>query len=341
MEYVMSVYIDKKYINLASSMLPKFKWKKENLANCRCFICGDSTKSKSKARGYFFVKNNNFFYKCHNCGVGYSVYNFLQQVAPSLCKEYSMERFCAGEDRGNYKKPTKQEVYPFISEKPTGYSFTYLSNLPEDHKAIAYVKGRKIPKDKWEDIGYTTDINVLAGEFDETYKDKFSSEDRLVVVIRSSDAVCGFQCRSFNTKTKQGLKYITLKKSNELCYYGLNSLDTTKKFYILEGPINSMFIPNSIATLGSSNFLSVDEKINDENGVYVIDNEPYKVETLNILSKLIENGKNVCIFPENIKSKDINDMILSGYDPNKIIDENTYSGLKAQLVFNKWKKVNI
>jgi hypothetical protein len=102
-----------------------------------------------------------------------------------------------------------------------------------------------------------------------------------------------------------------------------------------------MFIPNSIATLGSSNFLSVDEKINDENGVYVIDNEPYKVETLNILSKLIENGKNVCIFPENIKSKDINDMILSGYDPNKIIDENTYSGLKAQLVFNKWKKVNI
>ena len=62
----MSIYLDKKYINLISPTLEKFKWKKDNLANCRCPICGDSELSKTKARGYFFTSDNSYFYKCHN-----------------------------------------------------------------------------------------------------------------------------------------------------------------------------------------------------------------------------------------------------------------------------------
>lgn len=36
----MSTYIDKKYIGMVSPLLKRFKWKKDNLANCRCPICG-------------------------------------------------------------------------------------------------------------------------------------------------------------------------------------------------------------------------------------------------------------------------------------------------------------
>jgi hypothetical protein len=337
----MALYIDKKYINLVASMLPKFKWKKDNLANCRCILCGDSTKNKGKARGYFFVKNNNFFYKCHNCGAGLSVYNFLQHIAPSMCKDYSMERFCAGESRGNFKKPSATEIYPVAAIKPKAYSFKYLSELPPNHKAVEYVVGRNIPKNKWEDIGYSEDISKLAEEFDESYKNRFCKEDRLVVVIRNNTGICGFQCRSFSEKTKKGLKYFTIKHEQQLCYYGLNVIDTSKRFYVLEGPINSMFIPNALATLGSSNFLNVSDKIDDTNAVYVLDNEPYKKETLAIMEKLIELKKTICIFPDNITEKDINDMVISGLDPQKLIDQNIYSDLKAKLVFTKWKKVTI
>lgn len=337
----MSVYVDKKYINLISSMLPKFKWKKDNLANCRCPICGDSSKSKGKARGYFFVKNNNYFYKCHNCGIGYSIYNFLQHVSPSLCKEYSLERFVAGDNRGNYPKPTIKDIYPVAAVKPKHYSFTYLSDLSPDHKAVKYVTARKIPEDKWIDIGYTENVKTLAEEFDEKYTDRFLEEDRLVVVIRNNSGICGFQCRTFSAKVKRGLKYFTIKHDEELCYYGLNNLDDTARFYVLEGPINSMFIGNSIATLGSSKFLQVHEKMDDANAVYILDNEPYKVETLRIMEQLIDLGKSICIFPERIVQKDINDMVMSGHDVKKIIDENTYNGLKARMVFNKWKKMNI
>jgi hypothetical protein len=337
----MSLYIDKKYINLVASMLPKFKWKKDNLANCRCVICGDSTKSKGKSRGYFYVKSNNFFYKCHNCGAGLSIYNFLQHVAPAMCKEYSLERFCAGENRGNFKKPTLADVYPVPAIKPRSFNFSYIGDLSEDHKALKYVKARHIPESKWDDIGYTEDVSKLAEEFDESYKDRFSKEDRLVVVIRNPTGICGFQCRTFQAKVKKGLKYFTLKHDNETCYYGLDSVDISRKYYVLEGPINSMFLPNAIATLGSSNFLNVADKISDENAVYILDNEPYKPETLQIMQKLIDANKNVCIFPESIKQKDINDMVMAGIDVQKIVDENTHSGLKARLVFNTWKKMTI
>ena len=115
----MSSYIDKKFINMISSTLINFKWKKEDLANCRCPICGDSQKNKVKCRGYFYCKDNSYFYKCHNCGAGMNIYNFLKEVSPSLCKEYSLERFRNGETgKSNYKKPEEKELFIFKDAKP-------------------------------------------------------------------------------------------------------------------------------------------------------------------------------------------------------------------------------
>ena len=52
-----TLWIDIKYANLLSAQLELFKVKKSNpyLANFRCPICGDSTKNKSKTRGYLLV----------------------------------------------------------------------------------------------------------------------------------------------------------------------------------------------------------------------------------------------------------------------------------------------
>lgn len=47
-------FVDVKYINLISIRLQKFKRIKDNLYNFRCPICGDSERSKNKARGYLY-----------------------------------------------------------------------------------------------------------------------------------------------------------------------------------------------------------------------------------------------------------------------------------------------
>ena len=86
-------FIDVKYINLLSSRLSKFKRIKADLYNCRCPICGDSQKNKSKARGYFYSVKNNTNFKCHNCGVNISLNNFLKKIDPVVYKQYTFEKF--------------------------------------------------------------------------------------------------------------------------------------------------------------------------------------------------------------------------------------------------------
>jgi DNA-directed RNA polymerase subunit RPC12/RpoP len=125
----MCLIIDKKYVNILSSSLEKFAWKKKDLANCRCPYCGDSQKNKRKARGYFYVKKNDMFYRCHNCGIGTTIYKFLEYVSPVLAKEYSLERWRNGENgHSNYKKP--ELILEF--EKPKTTNNHILSNLKSD-----------------------------------------------------------------------------------------------------------------------------------------------------------------------------------------------------------------
>ena len=57
--------------------------------------------------------------------------------------------------------------------------------------------------------------------------------------------------------------------------------------------------------------------------------------------RLIELGKTVCIWPEHIKEKDINDMIfkMSPKQIEKTINENAVSGLEAKLKLNQWRRI--
>jgi hypothetical protein len=88
--------IDSKYIGLVSVRLEKFKRVKADLYNCRCPICGDSQKNKTKTRGYLYQIKNNTNYKCHNCGVSLSFNNFLKQIDPMLHRQYTLEKFKEG-----------------------------------------------------------------------------------------------------------------------------------------------------------------------------------------------------------------------------------------------------
>ena len=42
---------------------------------------------------------------------------------------------------------------------------------------------------------------------------------------------------------------------------------------------------------------------------------------------------------KNIFEKDINDMVLSDIDVSSVLQSSTYSGLKAKVKFNNWKKI--
>jgi hypothetical protein len=118
--------------------------------------------------------------------------------------------------------------------------------------------------------------------------------------------------------------------------YGLNQVDSSEPIYIVEGPFDSTFIQNSIAMCGSDIDI---RSFGWCDYIYVYDNEPRNREIVNRISKTINRGDKVIIWPLFIEQKDINDMVLAGHNVMDMLKSSTYSGLEAKIKFNNWKKI--
>ena len=334
-----------------SPQLERFSWKKDDLANCRCPICGDSQKNKTKCRGFFYQKNNSFFYKCHNCGFGSNIYNFLKEVSPSLCKEYSVEQF---KEKNITKTEEKKDLFPFKDSKPKFKKqdkvlekLQCLADLPKNHPAVEFADMRQIPRQHFPLLYFTDDFGkFVRSSLD--YNVFIGRENRIVIPFFNSHGdVVAAQGRAINFKDEQNArqtaKYITIKadKSIDRLWYGLWRANPKKRVYVVEGPIDSLFLQNSVAMVGAGALKEIPERFDNTPLTYILDNEPRNRQICAYNEKLIEMGKEVCIWPKEIKEKDINDMAyrLSTRKIQKIIDENTYSGLEATMKFNEWRKV--
>ena len=118
-------------------------------------------------------------------------------------------------------------------------------------------------------------------------------------------------------------------------------MDTTKAIYCVEGPIDSLFLPNCIA-VGSSDLNKVESHIPKSITTLVFDNQPRNPEIVRIMYQAMEKDYNVVVWSDNIAEKDINEMILSGKTEREVKDtiaQNTYSGLLARTKLMEWRKV--
>ena len=118
--------------------------------------------------------------------------------------------------------------------------------------------------------------------------------------------------------------------------YGLDSINRKFPVYVVEGPFDSNFVSNSVALCGSDGDL---ECLETCDLIYVYDNEPRNKEIVSRIERCIRDDKRVVIWPNNIREKDINDMVLAGHKVMDVLESNIYSGLKAQLQFNIWKRI--
>ena len=128
--------------------------------------------------------------------------------------------------------------------------------------------------------------------------------------------------------------YYTIKiDETEEKIYGLDRVDYSKRIYVVEGPIDSLFLPNAVAVSGASFDTPTIRKLLT-NATIVMDNEPRNKDIVKQLAKYIDLGYNVCMFPDTLQEKDINDMVLAGRsvdDILKVINTNTFAGMEAKL----------
>ncbi|NBW37098.1 MAG: DNA primase [Cytophagia bacterium] len=320
-------FVDVKYINLLSTRFQKFKKVKHNLYNFRCPICGDSQKNKNKARGYLYQVKNNTNFKCHNCGVNVSFNNFLKQIDPVVYKQYTFEKF----KEGHTGKSFTVEEPKFKFEAP---KFKPKLNLPKasvNSDAKKYLENRKLNPDNYY---YTEKFKEWTNSLQQTFDNTDKDEPRIIIPLFYQNTLVGFQGRALGPSK---VKYITVMLNDDAPkIYGLDEVQKSETVYITEGPFDSTFIRNAIALCGADGDL---DKWNICRRVWIYDNEPRNAEIVNRISKRIDEGEQIVIWPSTVSEKDINDMILSGLNVQSVIELNTYSGLEAKLKFTTWKKI--
>lgn len=320
--------IDEKYISLLSGKIDKLKKVKQGLYNCRCPLCGDSQRNKTKARGYFYQVRNNTNYKCHNCGASMSFNNFLKIFDAVLFSQFCLDKYTAGFTGKNF--PVQEPE--FYTEQPVFREKLDLPKASSNEETKKYLEGRKLNPDKFY---YAERFKEWVNNQRETFTEKALKyeESRIVIPLHYNKKIIGFQGRALK---KSDFKYITIMLDESAPkIYNYDNTDKTTDVYILEGPFDSEFVDNSVAMCGADLNL---KQLNISYPVYVYDNEPRNKDILSRMEKVIERGDSLVIWPDFITLKDVNLMVMSGIDVMSVIKNSVFSGLEAKLKFNFWKR---
>jgi transcription elongation factor Elf1 len=337
----MSIITDTKYLSLLSPRLERFKKVRDYLWNFRCPQCGDSHKSKSKARGYVYRKKTDLFFKCHNCGVGQSVGNLIKDLDPFLHKQYIMERYRAGETgQRKSKAPEFKFETPTFKPKETNIDLPSIESLPKEHYARVYYEGREIPQQFMDKIFYAEDFKEWAISVCQVdYSNLMGKEPRLVIPFFDKDnQLIGAQGRALQ---ESKIRYVTVKVHEDAPkVFGLERWNSDQHTYLVEGPIDSLFLPNCLAMAGAD--MSDLTLIDKNKTTLIFDNEPRNFQIVKSMVRFLKNGWKIVVWPDSIISKDINDMVLSSIKDArlvKIINTNTYSGQRGEWEVKSWKRV--
>ena len=281
-----------------------------------------------------FKIKNDFVYKCHNCGVGRTLSNFIKDQDSFLHDQYVMEKFRDGRTGKGTTTPNPKFNFSPPKFSKGDVDLEKISDLNTSHPAREYLEKRGI-KDL-DYFYYCPKFKAWTNQQKKTFDNLRQDSPRIIIPFRDKDGrLFGYQGRSLAPTAK--MRYITIMLDEDTPkIFGQDRIDYEKPVYIVEGPFDSTFIQNSVAMAGSD----VDIRTyNWSDHIWIYDNEPRNREIVNRISKSIDRGDKVVIWPKNILQKDINDMFLAGHDVQKVVESNVYQKLEANLRLNDWKKI--
>ena len=225
---------------IASSRLQQFKRKGDYLWNFRCPYCGDSQTNKTKARGYVFRKESNLIYKCHNCGIGANLNNFLKHLDSQLHDDYIKEKYL---DNGKDKEVSEKFDFkppPHLKGNSPLKSklLKKISSLDHNHYAKIYVQKRKIPSDKHYLLYHTESFNKWSNEWCPKKLDTNNDCARLIIPCHDeSNKFIACQGRSYDNNDFK-LRYQTSKVHEDTqLIFGQDRLKSDKTRFAVEGQL--------------------------------------------------------------------------------------------------------
>ena len=340
------IVIPEQYVvNVLYENIYKISYNKYNKSyNGCCPICKEGG-SWGKKKRFYYIPDKELAY-CHNCGYSKKALTFITEVTNKSLHEII-----------NEVKEFDIEILPI--EEPKEVKKVIDKSLPEDCinlsdiSQIEYYKDNivvktalQLIKDRKLDKGINKPKTFYVSLKDVVHKNRL-----ILPFYDENDDIIFYQSRGLTKKDLfERPKYLS-KVGAERSLYGMQNINSNlDNVFIFEGPIDSYFVENGLATCGiteKSNkmFTTLQKqqinKLNLYEKIYVLDNQYCDKAALNKSIILVDNNEKVFIWPKELKRfKDFNDICVAG-NKDKIRPEfilkNTHSGLKAKLLLTEIK----
>jgi len=340
------IVIPEQYVvNVLYENIYKISYNKYNKSyNGCCPICKEGN-SWGKKKRFYYIPDKELAY-CHNCGYSKKALTFITEVTNKSLHEII-----------NEVKEFDIEILPI--EEPKEVKKVIDKSLPEDCinlsdiSQIEYYKDNAVVKtalqlirDRKLDKGINKPKTFYISLKDVVHKNRL-----ILPFYDENDDIIFYQSRGLTKKDLfERPKYLS-KVGAERSLYGMQNINSDlDNVFIFEGPIDSYFVENGLATCGITErsdkmFTRLQKeqinKLNLYEKIYVLDNQYCDKAALSKSIILADNNEKVFIWPKELKRfKDFNDICVAG-NKDKIKPEfilkNTHSGLKAKLLLTEIK----
>ena len=342
------VVIPEQYIvNVLYENVYKITYNKYNHTyNGCCPICREGDSWGKKKRFYYIPKKEITY--CHNCGYSKKPLTFISDVTNKNLNEIIKE-----------VKEFDIEIDDIIKKEEEVIKKEIDYSLPEDcinlfdNNQVEYYKDNSVVKEALHIIkSRRLDKAINKPEaFYVSLNDKVHKNRLVLPFYDNNRKIIFYQSRGLTKKDLfERPKYLS-KMNSERSLYGVHNIDINEdNIFIFEGPIDSYFVTNGIATCGITEntnkmFTALQKeqinRLNLHEKVYVLDNQYIDKAALNKSLILADSGENVFIWPKELRQfKDFNDICVVGKKDKikpEFILKNTYSGLKAKLLLTRIK----
>ena len=322
---------------------PIFK-KNTGTYNCECPYCHEG-KSAGKKRRYFYIPEEDLGY-CHNCNKSKSGLDFIKDMTGMQLHEILAE--------SEHHTETIEDVI----KKSVVYKKYNPKSLPDDSinlfdiNQVSFYKENKVVKDALEFIKkrrLDTAINkpraLWLSLTDYTHK------NRVVFPFYSRDSnakVDFYQSRALYAQDESIAKYLSKSNSDK----GIFNIDRVTSdieyIFLQEGPIDAMFLRNSVALAGikptEDQLESISSTFPMHKTVYVLDNQYADKTSYKVTKELLDRGETVFIWPQGLELfKDLNDLCVhleKDEIKSDFIVKHLYTGMKGLLQFSQIKNGN-
>ena len=301
----------------------------QNVFNAECPVCKEG-KSAGRSRRLFYFPHKRYFY-CHNCVKSWQPFEWIKEVTgwtfPEIVKK-NKEKEGTGQPAQFIKKPAVVKEIPDLPENSIDLGDETQVNFYRDNKyvklALEYCKTRRL----------NTAVNSCK-RFYLSLEDRVHKNRLVIPFFGNSGKVTCYQTRALTDN--QFPKYLTKFGEKEL--FGVNNLNSEIPYvFIFEGPIDSMFVKNGVAMASLAPTGHQVQQLNNLFGyeqIWVFDNDKNNKQTSNKITKYINEGKRIFIWPKQfMKFKDFNEICCSlelDEIPWNFVVKNSASGQEAMI----------